>query len=110
MKLKYSWPPCKRCINFGHLHRISSHAFRDCHTPEPCVLSEHYNNPMQMKTIPTESDHFMNPIGINSLKDTEMIAIKDKDPIKQAPKVEANKSNILKTNLLNNRKNNPLDE
>ena len=67
-----------------------------------------------METIPIESDHkegiFMNPIGINSLNDAEMIAIKDKDPIKQAPKEEANKSNNLKTNLLHKRKKNPLDE
>ena len=63
------------------------------------MLSEHYNNLMQMETIPIEPDHkegtFMNPIWINSLNDTEMIAIKDKNPIKQAPKVEANKSNNL---------------
>ena len=63
-----------------------------------------------METIPIEPDHkegtFMNP---NSLNDAEMIAIKDRDPIKQAPKLEANKSNNLKSNLLHE-ENNPLDE
>ena len=114
LKMKYFGPPCERCINFGHLHRASSHATRDCHTPEPCVLSEHYNNLMQMETIPIELDHkegtFMNPIGINRLNNAEMIAIKDKDPIKQVPKVEADKSNNLNANLLHQRKNNALDE
>ena len=66
---------------------------------------------MQMETIPIESDHkegtFINP---NSLNDAEMIAIKDKDPIKQVPKVEADKSNNLNANLLHQRKNNALDE
>ena len=61
-----------------------------------------------MEIIPIESDNkegnFMNPIGINSLHDSEMIAIKDRDPIKQALKVEANKNNNLKSNLLHEEK------
>ena len=74
------------------------------------MLSEHYNDLMQMETIPIESDHkegtFMNPIGIRRRDNRDQ----GQRSNLATPTKEANKSINLKSNLLHKRKNNPLEE